>query len=144
MRQSDRTAVHTYGLQDAYDAVFESEDSFGDLKSCPTEVKKGADLPVNERSTCPWYYEVNRGPDRYPEVILNAVTPCTNSCIGRDDNFQCYPVTRKIQVLIFKGKYNSTYRIYEPNDIDITIGYTCGSRKMANNITPPSITPTFA
>ena len=144
MRKTHRSALHTYGLQDAYDSVFESEDSFGNLKSCPTEVKNGADVSVNERSTCPWYYEVNRDPDRHPEVILNAVTPCTSSCIGRDDTYQCYPITRNIQVLKFKQDYNSTYRIYEPNNIDITVGFTCGSRRITVNTTPLSITPTFA
>ena len=143
MSRSNRTALHTYGLREAFDIVFKSKNCFGDLKSCPTEVKNGTELLVNERSTCPWYYEVNRDPERYPEIILNAVTPCTNSCIGRDDNFQCYPVTRKIQVLKFKEEFNAAYRIYLPNEIAITVGFTCGSRRMAVNITPPSVTTAF-
>ena len=145
IRQSHRTTLHNYGLQDAFDTVFESEDSFGDLKQCPTVAKTGADVAVNERSTCPWYYEINRDPGRHPEVILNAVTPCTSSCIGRGDDYQCYPITRNIQVLTYKQDYNSTYRIYEPNDIDITVGFTCGSRKLTvNRTTSRPLTPTFA
>ena len=139
MRKTYQSARQTH-IQVVYDTVLESGDSL-DARSCPTEVRNGADLPVNERSTCPWYYEVNRDTNRYPEVILNAVTPCTSSCIGRDETYQCYPITRNIQVLKFKQDYNSTYRIYEANDIDITVGFTCASRRMILNRIPLSPTP---
>ena len=142
MTQTHQSARQTH-IHDASDTVLESEDSL-DARSCPTEVRNGAYLPVNERSTCPWYYEVNRDTNRYPEVILNAVTPCTSSCIGRDDTYQCYPITRNIQVFKFKQDYNSTHRIYEPSDIDITVGFTCASRRMILNRIPLSITPTYA
>ena len=42
MRKTHRSALHTYGLQDSYDSVFESEDSFDNLKKCldPLRAKK--------------------------------------------------------------------------------------------------------
>ena len=115
--------------------------AFGDLAQCPTTVKTNATLPVSAKSTCPWYYEVSHKPNRYPATILNAVTPCTDKCIGENGDLQCLPVTRTIEVFNDMEEASGEIR-YEPEEIDITVGFSCGARYMVENV--PETTTTSA
>ena len=116
-----------------------SEISFGNVHVCPSEVKTGANLLVNEKSTCPWYYKISHDPSRYPNDILYAHTPCTH-CIGSNGNLQCHPVKRTVQVLIQQGENSGEIR-YESKDIEIPVGFTCGSRDFVDNVVQTTAAP---
>ena len=109
-----------------------SERSFGNTHKCPKEVKTGANLLVNEKSTCPWFYKISHDSARYPKDILYANTPCIH-CIGSNETLQCHPVKRTIQVLIQQEEISGEIR-YEPQDIEISIGFTCGSPNFVDNV----------
>ena len=110
-----------------------SKRAFGDLAQCPTTVKTNATLPVSAKSTCPWYYEISHRPNRYPATILNAVTPCTDKCIGGNGDLQCLPMTRTIDVFNDMEEASGEIR-YESEEIEITVGFSCGARYMVENV----------
>ena len=135
--------INWYGLGcEALDEYREqSERNFGNTDECPKEMKQGYDLPENEKSNCPWYYEVDHKSTRYPNNILVARTPCF-SCIGYDsDYFQCHPITRNITVYN-KIEYVEEEIKYETEEIEIPVGFTCGARDFVNgyvNTATPTI-----
>ena len=135
MRKPDHDQVNWYGKDTNLEQIREESERNFDSRNhgkCPTEMKTGSNLPVNEKSTCPWYYEVSHDGTRYPPDILIAKSNCT-TCIGNNGDFQCHPVVRTIQVLYEKTE-DSGYVTYEARDISIPIGFTCGSRDMAANV----------
>ena len=134
MKKTKHDQINWYGTDQSVDQIRESsERAFGYLAQCPATVKTDATLPVSAKSTCPWYYEVSHKPNRYPANILNAVTPCTEKCIGGNGDLQCLPVTRTIEVLNEKEEVSGEVR-YETEEIEITVGFTCGARYMVKNV----------
>ena len=142
MKKPKHDQINWYGTDQSLDQIREaSERAFGYLAQCPATVKTDATLPVSAKSTCPWYYEVSHKPNRYPANILNAVTPCTDKCIGGNDGLQCLPVTRTIKVFNEKEEALGEIR-YESEEIEITVGFSCGARYMVENV--PAATTTAA
>ena len=126
--------INWYGLAcETLDQVREhSERNFGNIDVCPQEIKRGNDLSENDKSNCPWYYELNHRSTRYPNNILIARTPCF-SCIGYDsDYFQCLTITQNVTVFNKIEDVSGELK-YEAEEIEIPVGFTCGARDFANN-----------
>ncbi|XP_064645454.1 uncharacterized protein LOC135498851 [Lineus longissimus] len=49
---------------------------------CPTTLNTSSKAKLNQRSECPWKYEIDRNPFRDPQVILQA-RPLCRRCIGQ-------------------------------------------------------------
>lgn len=140
MRKTNHDEIDWYAKDTTLDSIREkSERSLGNLEQCPSAVKTGTNLPVNEVSTCPWYYSVDHSPNRYPADILIAKTPCT-TCIGSNGDTLCHPITRSIQILKEKETMSGDVN-YEAEDIEIPVGYTCGSRNMVDNVPQTAAAP---
>ena len=141
MKKTLHDQINWYGTDQSLDSIREkSERAFGYLGQCPATVKTGADLPVSAKSTCPWYYKVDHNPNRYPANILYAVTPCTDTCIGGNDNLQCLPVVRTVETMIESGEDTGNIK-YETKEEQITVGFTCGARYMAENVPATTASP---
>ena len=142
MKKALHDQINWYGTDQSLDTIREtSERAFGYLPTCPATVKTDPNLPVSAKSTCPWYYKVDHNPNRYPANILYAVTPCNVTCIGGNDDLQCLPVVRTIETMTEKGNESGSIR-YETTEEQITVGFTCGARYMAEN--PGKATTTSA
>ena len=129
----DQINWHSICTDQILDAIRQSsERAFGNPSKCPAKIKTDRSLPDSARSTCPWYYEVDHNPSRYPANILKAVTPCTDTCIGGTDYHQCLPVVRTIETLTKKGDESGSIK-FETMEEPITVGFTCGARYMAEN-----------
>ena len=126
--------INRNATEQSLDTIRESSQrAFGYLPTCPSELKTDPNLPVNAKSTCPWYYEVDHNTSRYPAVILKAVTPCTDTCIYGNDDLQCLPVVRTIKTMTERGHDVSGDIKYETTEEPITVGFTCGARYMASD-----------
>ncbi|XP_077995876.1 interleukin 17-like protein [Glandiceps talaboti] len=95
------------------------------IEPCPLEYGSGAAL--NERSNCPWYYEVNTDMSRYPRSLNEA--HCHNCLFCITDNsqhssWQCQPVTYDIWVLSRSVCIDGVYQ-YQPVLESIGVSCTC-------------------
>eukprot|EP00058_Branchiostoma_floridae_P020860 XP_002606350.1 hypothetical protein BRAFLDRAFT_67593 [Branchiostoma floridae] len=98
-------------------------------ETCPeNRTTDSPNLPLNERSVCPWSYYIDHDPNRVPHDIAQAKCRCT-ACLDpvtkkQNYNYACVPVT--IQKLVYrrKKKKSGGYR-YREEWQGVTVGCTC-------------------
>ena len=78
-----------------------------DVRVYPSKVAEGIDVPVYERSTCPWYYEIEHDATRYPPTILRAKKLCPR-CIG-NEAMECVHITQTRTLNIKNGNIYSCH-----------------------------------
>jgi hypothetical protein len=101
-------------------------------KQCPEMLASGIDSPLEDRSTCPFYYVISHDPRRFPAAIAQARCKC-RSCLdvagGKSANV-CEPFYYPMKVLMKTGCVDGVYQ-YEDATIQIQVGCMCAHRRMA-------------
>ena len=150
MDQQEHDKVDWYERDNALEQIRKKSERNYDIRNsgrCPTEIKTGGpDVPINERSTCPWYYHVEHDGNRYPTDLLIAVSNCT-TCIGSNGDNLCQPITRDITVFVQTVEPSGNVT-FVPEVKRIPVGFTCASRIMqpnaATTAAPANLPFTFA
>lgn len=93
------------------------------LTNCPKSIPTSGD--VNDRSLCPWYYEINEDPMRYPAVIPEARCKC-EYCLEVTGK-KCENVNYNIRVLKRSSEICDAdgYYQYKEVYVSIRVGCTC-------------------
>ena len=117
-----------------------SQDVFGTDLNCPTVVSEGADVPLNKRSICPWYYKVDHELNRYPTTILKAMPLC-QYCIGTNQTQECVAIQEQRTVLRQETTKDAqgNYKYIEET-IPVSVGYTCAGLSTVSNAATQSTT----
>ncbi|XP_033748601.1 uncharacterized protein LOC117333422 [Pecten maximus] len=119
-------------------------------KHCPAANDMSSSAPVNERSSCPWYIDIDTDSKRHPKEIPVAIPRCgpSESCVGmseaQKDNFECGRIYISIKVLR-KEICSATHSKWVEGTERVSVGTTCMKTKEKENSQtasdggPPSI-----
>ncbi|XP_038057448.1 interleukin-17A-like [Patiria miniata] len=110
--------------------------SSGSTLSCPL-------MSSESKWTCPWTYDTNYDPDRYPSVIPFAMCSC-QGCINRAGeeapDMQCRPVMYKQQVLRRNGCVDGFFR-YDFDFEEVPVACACMQLSTQPQNRPPGLRP---
>ena len=103
---------------------------YGD-KTCSGSMTPDDDAPVQERSTCPYYYVISHDPLRYPVAIAEARCKCMYCLDDSTGDNLCEAVYFPKTVLRRQGGcVNGTY-VYQPEMYYVQNACVCAKRRFA-------------
>ena len=115
---------------------------YGD-KTCPGSLRTNGDAPIQERSTCPYYYVISHDPLRYPVAIAEARCKCMYCFDDSTGDNLCEAVYFPKTVLRQQGCVNGTY-VYHPETYYVQNACVCAKRRFAVAEGENSVTTTTA
>lgn len=99
--------------------IREDDQAFAFLGSADcTEAATSIQAELNDRSLCPWYWNLNFDPNRIPAILPEAVCKCKSQHYG-DLFYECHEMKYQVRVLKF-GKSCD-----EPEMGEVAIGMAC-------------------
>lgn len=117
--------------EDTLESVFNNLVTFTNSNKengvCPLKYPKD-DIPLNLRSSCPWFPVEDVDNSRYPSVLYTAKTHCTSGCIGTNGHQRCESLYRTLKVLSRDGCANGVYQ-YRTVDVSVSIAYICAQQR---------------
>ncbi len=106
---------------------------------CVKTPQDGPGTPVNQRSVCPWTYDVTRDRNRYPERLTEARC-CNATCqltSGSAGSSQCEQVTYNVPVLYTTSKADETGTcVYDLRFEQMAVGCSCAVKPEWHCLTP--------
>lgn len=105
-------------------------------KTCPTSMSNTDSAPIEERSTCPYYYAISHDPLRYPVVIAEARCKCMKCFDDSTGDNLCEAVYFPKTVLRRQKECINGIYYYKPETYYVQNACVCAKRRFLLTSTP--------